>query len=70
MKRIILIVCAVLAVVSALGCSKTKSFFETHDHNGDGQVTREEYNQTFSTIDYNGDGVINNEDAGSVLSGH
>jgi hypothetical protein len=69
-KKIILVLCATVAVTLPLGCSKSNSFLETHDHNSDGQVSREEYDQTFDSIDSNGDGVISDEDVGSVLYGH
>jgi hypothetical protein len=70
MKRITLYLCVAVFIALALGCAKSKSFLETHDYNGDGQVTKEEYNRTFDAMDTNGNGVLDSGEAGSVLEGH
>lgn len=74
MRKIILTLCALIAIALVAGCSSTGSkynaFLKTHDYNSDGEISRDEYNRSFDTIDYNGDEVLDNEEAGSVLSGH
>lgn len=70
MKKNMFYLCLGLYVVFSFGCAQSNSFLQTHDHNSDGRVTKEEYDQTFSTLDSNGDGLLDDEELGNVLSGH
>lgn len=70
MGQKLLYLCLGLYVTFSFGCATSNSFLNTHDHNSDGQVTKEEYDQTFATMDRNGDGFLDSEEIGAVLSGH
>jgi len=71
-KVIYLFILMILALVS--GCSSSggggNTFLETHDHNSDGKISRDEYHRSFDSIDYNGDAYLDDGEIGSVLSGH
>ena len=62
----------ILAFIS--GCASSdggaNAFFGTHDHDGDGKISRDEYHRSFDEIDYNGDAYLDDGEMGSVLSGH
>ena len=70
MKKNTLVVLSACSLTLLLGCSRSNSFLDIHDHNADGQITREEYDRTFDSIDQNGNGLLENEEVGNVLSGH
>ena len=71
-KVLNLLILLILTLVS--GCAPsgggTNAFFDTHDYNSDGKISRDEYHRSFDSIDYNGDAVLDDGEIGSVLSGH
>ena len=74
MKNIVLSLCILMSFSLATGCSSSgggnSKFFETHDYNSDGTISRDEYLRSFDSMDYNGDDTLDSEEVGSVLSGH
>ena len=74
MKKIVLRLFVLVAIVMVSGCASSgdgsNTFLKTHDYNGDGKISREEYHRSFDSIDYNGDAQLDDGEIGSVLSGH
>lgn len=67
-----LFVLVVIAMVS--GCASSgdgsNSFLKTHDYNGDGKISRDEYHRSFDSLDSDGDAHLDDGEIGSVLAGH
>ena len=74
MRKNLLTLCILIVVSLVAGCSSSgggnSKLFETHDHNSDGEISRDEYLRSFDMMDSNGDEVLDSGETGSVLSGH
>ena len=68
MRKIAIILYIFLTVALVAGCASSgggdkaaggdDTFFDNHDYDGDGRISRQEYHRSFDALDKNGDGHL------------
>ena len=65
MKKIMIKLCVLFIFALLTGCASSggnNTYLESHDHDNDGRISREEHNNSFDSMDADGDGHLNNEE--------
>ncbi len=73
MRKIATILCIFLAVALVAGCASSgggdkaaggdDTFFDNHDYDSDGKISRREYHRSFDSLDKNGDGHLDRDES-------